>query len=98
MKRIWQAIEKDAYVHLLTASALIPYERRKEAVDRLVGALGTRRTRDWAVFACLQYLTGVELGRDNDAWRAWWPRHRDDFFSPKAPRDRIPRKGVPTFD
>ena len=71
-------------VHLLTATALVPYEQRREATDALVAALGRRGSLDWALFACLQYITGIELGRDVDAWRAWWPRVRETYFGPPA--------------
>jgi len=97
LKRIGQAIEKDAYVHLLTAAGLVVDENRRDAVDVLVAGLGARQTRDWAIFACLQYLTGIEMARDADAWRAWWPRHRESFFVPK-PAKRKPGKEVPVFD
>jgi hypothetical protein len=92
--RIDQAIEKGALVHLLTATALVPYERRQMATDRLILGLGRRTTLDWALFACLQYITGTELGRDVDAWRAWWPRVRETYFAPKA---RPRSKGEPVF-
>jgi hypothetical protein len=92
--RIGQAIEKGAFVHLLTATALVPYEQRQMATDRLVLGLGRRTTLDWALFACLQYITGTELGRDVDAWRAWWPRVRETYFAPKA--EQHP-KGEPVF-
>ncbi|MHC4548141.1 MAG: hypothetical protein ACYTEZ_05125 [Planctomycetota bacterium] len=92
--RIAEAAAKRAYVHLLTATALVPHDRRRDAVDRLVGALGQLISLDWALFSCLQYLTGIELGRDADAWRAWWPRVRATYFAPPA---RKPRKDVPDF-
>jgi hypothetical protein len=92
--RIEQAIEKGAGVHLLTAAALVPYARRRAAVDLLVDALQGGRPVDWAMFAALQYLTGVELGRDAAAWRAWWPRVRGSFFLPRPGR-RDP--GIPVF-
>ena len=94
VRRIGQAIEKGAFVHLLTATALVPHERRQAATDRLIAALGHRSSLDWALFACLQYLTGTELGRDVDAWRAWWPRVRETYFEPLA--EQRPR-GEPVF-
>ncbi len=89
VRRIGQAMEKGAFIHLLTATALVPYGRRREATDRLVEGLGYRPSLDWALFACLQYLTGIELGRDVDAWRAWWPRVRETYYGSHE------RKGVP---
>ena len=94
VRRIGQAIEKGAFVHLLTAAALVPHEQRREATDRLIAALGHRSSLDWALFACLQYITGTELGRDVDAWRAWWPRVRETYFAP--PR-RQRAQGEPAF-
>jgi len=84
VQRIGQAMEKGALVHLLTATALVPFEQRQMATDRLVAGLGRRSALDWALFACLRYITGIELGRDVDAWRAWWPRVRENYFEPKA--------------
>ena len=94
LARIGQAIEKQAGVHLLTAAALVPYAQRRAAVDLLVDSLVGGRPVDWAMFAALQHLTGVELGRDATAWRAWWPRVRETFFAPEA-RRRDP--AVPVF-
>ncbi|MHC4162319.1 MAG: hypothetical protein ACYSUM_09335 [Planctomycetota bacterium] len=94
VRRIGQAIEKGAFVHLLTATALVPYERRREATDRLIAALGRRSSLDWALFACLQYITGTELGRDVDAWRAWWPRVRETYFEAPAKKRA---EGEPAF-
>jgi hypothetical protein len=33
-----------------------------------------------AAFAALRGITGMKLGRDEDAWRAWWTNHRDDLL------------------
>lgn len=86
--RIGEAVEKNAPVHLLTAAALVPPERRQGAVDALVERLRGDRGVDWAIFAALEHLTGVGLGRDADAWKAWWPRVRETFFQqPGAPTD-----------
>jgi len=87
--RIAQAIEKRAPVHLLTAAALVAPGRRQAAVDLLVKAVRRDRPIDAAIFAALRYLTGVELGHDVEAWRAWWPRVRATFFpgAPPAPED-----------
>jgi hypothetical protein len=93
--RVGQAIAKNAPVHLLTACALVPPGQRREAVDILVAALRGDRNIDWAIFGALNYLCQVELGRDPQAWKAWWPRVRDTFFEVPAPR-RDP--DVPTFD
>jgi hypothetical protein len=94
VRRIGQAIEKGAFVHLLTATALVPYERRRDATDALVAGLGHRSSLDGVLFACLQFITGIELGRDVDAWRAWWPRVRETYYDPPA---RAPAAGEPTF-
>jgi len=95
LRRITQAIEGRAGTHLLTAAALITREDRREAVDVMVGALRGDRLIDWAMFAALQHITQVELGRDAGAWQAWWPRVRDTYFDEAAPRKRT---DVPTFD
>jgi hypothetical protein len=86
LARIRQAIEKNALVHLLTASALVAPAQRRDAVDTLVAALRGGRPVDWAIFAALQGLTEVELGRDPAAWRAWWPRVRETYFDELKPR------------
>ncbi len=33
-----------------------------------------------AAFAALRRITGMKLGRDEDAWRAWWTNHRDELL------------------
>ena len=96
VKRIGQAIEKNAPIHLVTAAALCPRERRVEAVDKMVAALQGGRLIDWSMFAALQYLTGVELGRDAGAWRAWWPRVREGYFAPKGKETKKSKE--PQFD
>jgi len=80
LKRIGQAIEKSASTHLLTAAALLPLEQRQAAVDLLVANLRGDRVIDWAILAALEYLTRIELGRDANAWKAWWPRVRATYF------------------
>jgi len=95
VKRIGQAIEKNAPVHLVTAAALCPRNRRTAAVDMLVAGLQGGRLIDWAMFAALRYLTGVELGRDAAAWRAWWPRVREGYFAP--PKKKTKETGEPQF-
>jgi hypothetical protein len=79
--RVKQALERSSPIHLLTATALVPPEGRAEAVDALVGALEGAGPMDLSAIACLEYLTNVELGRDADAWRAWWSRVGDRFFA-----------------
>jgi hypothetical protein len=80
LRRVGQAIERQAPTHMLTAAALVPRARRGEAVETLVGSLGGGGPMDFAAFAALEYLTGAGLGNDVDAWRAWWPRVREHFF------------------
>jgi hypothetical protein len=80
VQRVRQALERNAPLHLLTAVALVPPQGRGEAVDALVGSLRGGGPMDLCAFACLEYLTNVDLGRDADAWRAWWSRVRDRFF------------------
>ena len=46
------------------------------------------------MFAALQYLTELDLGRDGDAWRAWWRRARDTWFAPEPERAKPDQ---PTF-
>lgn len=89
--RLKQAFERNAPLHLLTAAALVPATSRREAVDTLVGALQGGGPMDFAAFACLEYLTNVQLGRDADAWRAWWSRVRDRYFD--APEEEGPGEG-----
>jgi hypothetical protein len=93
VRRLGQAIEKGAPVHLLTASALVPWDRRREAVDLLVDALQGSRPMDYAMFGALHHLTDVELGRDAAAWKAWWPRVRAGYFAGVAPGEA----GTPVF-
>jgi hypothetical protein len=95
VRRIKQAIDANAPVHLLTATALVVAERRTEAVDALVGRLEASRLIDWAIFASLQYLTAADLGRDAMAWRRWWPRVRETYF--EQPEEQAP-DGEPAFD
>jgi hypothetical protein len=61
-----------------------------------VSKLRGDRTIDWAIFAALEYLTRIELGRDANAWKAWWPRVRDRYFQ----QDRVvaPESKGPTFE
>jgi hypothetical protein len=79
--RVRQAFERSAPLHLLTAVALVPKGARGAAVDALVAGLTGAGPMDLCAFGCLEYLTNVELGRDADAWRAWWARVRDRFFA-----------------
>ncbi|MHC4955891.1 MAG: hypothetical protein ACYTGZ_18750 [Planctomycetota bacterium] len=80
LRRIQQAIEKSASTHLLTATALLAPEEKQAAVDILVEELRGDRVIDWAILGALEYLTRIELGRDANAWKAWWPRVRDSYF------------------
>lgn len=82
VRRVRQAFERNAPLHLLIAVALVAPAQRKEAVDVLVGWLQGGGPMDLCAFACLEYLTNVELGRDADAWRAWWSRVGDRYFEP----------------
>jgi hypothetical protein len=80
VRRVAQAIERQAPTHLLTAAALVPRARRGEAVEALVGSLKGGGPMDFAAYAALAYLTNAGLGNDADAWRAWWPRVREHYF------------------
>jgi hypothetical protein len=80
VRRVAQAIERQAPTHLLTAAALVPPERRGEAVETLVGSLKGGGPMDFAAYAALAYLTNAGLGSDADAWRAWWTRVRGHYF------------------
>lgn len=80
VRRVGQAIERQAPTHLLTAAALVPRARRGEAVEALVGSLRGGGPMDFAACAALSYLTNAGLGNDADAWRAWWPRVREHYF------------------
>ncbi|MGQ0614334.1 MAG: hypothetical protein ACT4PV_11405 [Planctomycetaceae bacterium] len=92
--RIGQAVEKRAPAHLLTAAALVPEGRRREAVDLLVAALRGDSPFDLTLFAALELLTAVEMGRDAAAWHTWWPRVRETYFDPPPER---PDPAVPVF-
>ena len=69
-------------------------EQRQAAVDLLVEEVRGDRGIDWAIFAALQYLCGLELGRDGQAWKSWWPRVRATYFEEERPE----REGEPVFD
>ena len=88
MKRIGQAIGKNAPVHLLTAAALVPPDQRTRAVDVLVDRLQGGRRIDFAILASLIHICEVEFGRDPSAWKAWWPRVRDTYFAKRPPEKR----------
>jgi hypothetical protein len=94
--RIGQAIAAEAPVHLVTAVALVPSASRTAAVDKLIDELRANRLIDWAIFASLQYLTNADLGRDAMAWRAWWPRVRENYFD--KPKESSGTDGGPEFD
>jgi len=87
LNRVREAMEKHAPTHLLTAAALLEAKDRTAAVDALVGELRGDRVIDWAIFASLEYLTRIGLGRDANAWKAWWPRVRDDYFEAVVERE-----------
>jgi hypothetical protein len=95
--RIGQAVEKNSPVHLVTAAALVPPERRGDAVDLLVDAIEGARAIDWAIYGALHYLTGVQLCRDPDAWRAWWPRVRETFYRVEEQAKRVRDPDRPEF-
>ena len=94
LKKINLALKREWGVHLLTAAALLPSKDRQAAVDLMVDNLRGDRRIDWAMFAALQHLTNLNMGRDAGAWRAWWPRVRTTFFvePKKKPKDK------PAFD
>lgn len=80
VRRLGQALERQAPTHLLTAAALVPRGKRGEAVDALVGTLRGGGPMDFAACSALAYLTNAGLGTDADAWRAWWSRVRERYF------------------
>ncbi len=88
VRRIGQAIQKNAPVHLLTAAALVPAGSRQAAVDVLIDRLQGGRRIDFAILAALIHLCEVEFGRDPSAWKAWWPRVRESYFAPDKPKKR----------
>lgn len=90
LERLDQALEKRAAVHLLTTCGLVPPGERQAAVDRLVAALGEAPGMDYPVYACLQYLTREDLGREAAPWRIWWARVRDTYFEPRPVRSEGP--------
>jgi len=96
LKRVEQAIAKAASTHLMTAAALLAPDERQAAVDVLVDQLRGDRRIDWAIFASLEYVTRIELGRDANAWKAWWPRVRETYF--REDRVVLPDSTAPTFE
>ncbi len=85
LARLGQAIEKNAPVHLLTACALLEWPQRTAAMDGLVAAVEGSRPIDIVLFTAMEHLTGADLGRSAAAWRAWWPRVRESYFTAPAP-------------
>jgi HEAT repeat protein len=51
-------------------------------VDPLLDHLGRCEDRGVriAVFAALRRISGKNLGRDEEAWRAWWTNHKDELL------------------
>ena len=51
-------------------------------VDPLLDHLGNCDDRGVriAIFAALRRISGKNLGRDEDAWRAWWTNHKDELL------------------
>lgn len=94
LKRVKQALEKQAPTHLLTATALLEGKDRQEAMDALVDELRGDRVIDWAIFGCLEYLARIGLGRDVNAWKAWWPRVREHYFDEEVGK----RDSGPSFE
>ncbi|MEM8884206.1 MAG: hypothetical protein AAGD14_09070 [Planctomycetota bacterium] len=90
LRRVQQAVEKQAATHLMTASALLAPEEKQAAVDLLIEELRGDRVIDWAILSSLEYLTRIELGRDMNAWKAWWPRVRETYFDALVERERLP--------
>ncbi len=95
LEHVVEALEKRKPVTLLTAAALVGPDEQQEMVDKLVEALGGQGRFDLAIVSALQYVTGVDLGRSRETWRAWWPGVRESFFEKPVER-RDP--DVPTFD
>jgi hypothetical protein len=71
VQRVRQALERNA-LHLLTAVALVPPQGEGRP-DALVESLRGGRPMDLYAFACLDYLTNVDLSRDATRG-AWWSR------------------------
>jgi len=94
VRRIGEAIDKNAPLHLVTAAALVPPERRTEAVDALLARLQGGRRIDFAILAALIHVCEVEFGRDPSAWKAWRPRVRETYFAqPAGPERPDPEPG-----
>jgi hypothetical protein len=51
-------------------------------LDQLVGC-DDHATRV-VVFNALRKITGQNLGRDEDAWRAWWTNHREEVLASRG--------------
>jgi HEAT repeat protein len=68
----------------LTAVRLLAGIRRPEAIDALIGALGTEkgRMREEAGEALVR-LTGVGFADDPEVWEKWWAGARSDFEFPE---------------
>ena len=62
----------------LARSGMLTGEQRLTAVPQLLNLLDDDSldpaTQD-LVYATLHVITGASLGRDADAWRAWWAHH-----------------------
>lgn len=93
--KLEQAIAKGAASHMLTACALLPWDRREEAMELLLRTLGRNAAFDLSLWNALELLTEAGIGQDSGAWRAWWESVRDGFFRP--PADRPPPE-TPRFN
>ena len=66
-------------------------------MDVLIARLADERLRVAAsAHAALIGLSGTELGRDVDLWRAWWDANRETFQAPESPRLGVPPAGAET--
>jgi len=56
--------------------------RDMHAVEPLLEHLANCSDRDLQIvtFAALRKITGKTLGRDENAWRAWWTNHKDEVL------------------
>lgn len=67
------------------------------AMDLLVAAVGDERLRVAAsAHAALIGLSGTELGRDPELWKAWWEANRGTWNAPDKPQLGVPPQGAET--
>lgn len=74
-----------------------PQERRRQAIDILLGSLDSDREEIRAqALRYLRQLTGTDQGDEPEAWRIWWRENRSTFrFPPSRISPREPGRPHP---